>query len=63
MLTRRWTTLERQRPRLKIVKWGELAGLILFAGGFVGFHTMFLGILLLVGFGVYGYRILSKPHR
>ncbi|AUW94603.1 MAG: hypothetical protein C7B44_02070 [Sulfobacillus thermosulfidooxidans] len=62
MLTRRWTTLERQRPRLKWVKWGEIVGVLLTAGGLVGSGTLWLGIFLIIGFGYYGYHILSKPH-
>lgn len=62
MLTRRWRTLERQRPQLKWVKWGELAGVIFMAGRVVGLHSLWLGIFLVIGFGIYGFSILSKSH-
>lgn len=60
MLPKRWGTLERQRPALRWVKWGEIAGAVLTLGGIIGFGSITLGVLLMVGSGVWGYRILTR---
>ncbi len=60
MLPKKWETLERQRPMLRWVKWGGILGALLTVGGVVGFGNIPLGLLLLVGSGVWGYRILNR---
>lgn len=60
MLTKRWNTLERQRPALKWVKWGELAGVVLTLGGIVGIGSWIFGLMVMLGFGIWGFRILNR---
>ena len=60
MLTRRWKTLERQRPRLRIVKWGELVGALFIVGKLVGVGSVVFGLILMVGFGLWGYSVLNR---
>ena len=60
MLSKRWSTLERQRPALRWVKWGEIAGAVMTVGGFVGFGSIFLGLLMMAGFGIWGFRLLNR---
>jgi hypothetical protein len=60
MLTRRWKTLERQRPQLRMVKWGELVGALFIVGRFVDFGSIVFGLILMVGFGIWGYSILNR---
>ena len=60
MLSRRWKTLERQRPSLRFVKWGELVGALLVLGHFVGVGSVVLGLIVMVGFGLWGYSILNR---
>jgi len=60
MLPRKWANLERQRPQLRWVKWGEAAGALLVVGSLVGFGSWELGILVMVGFGLWGFSILNR---
>jgi hypothetical protein len=60
MLPKRWNTLERQRPALKWVKWGEIVGIVLALGGFVGIGSWLFGLLVMAGFGLWGFRILNR---
>ena len=60
MLTRRWKTLERQRPQLRMVKWGEFVGALFIVGRFVDFGSIVFGLILMVGFGLWGYSILNR---
>jgi hypothetical protein len=60
VLTRRWKTLERQRPQLRFVKWGEVVGALFVAGGLVGFGSVVFGIILMLAFGLWGYSILNR---
>jgi hypothetical protein len=58
MLPKKWGNLERQRPRLRYATWGVGAGLILTALGVLGWGSLTLGLIVLVGSGVWAYRLL-----
>ena len=60
MLPRKWQNMERQRPQLKLVKWGTLTGLVLTVAGAVGIGSWLLGLLIMAGFGFWGYRVLNR---
>lgn len=60
MLPKKWNNLERQRPQLKIVKWGEAIGAALTVGSFVGVGSWELGLAMMAGFGIWGWSILNR---
>jgi hypothetical protein len=60
MLPKKWSNLERQRPQLRWVKWGEGLGALLVLGSLVGVGNWELGLAMMAGFGVWGYTILNK---
>jgi hypothetical protein len=60
MLSRRWKTLERQRPQLRYVKWGEIIGAAFIVGRFVGLGSFVFGALLMIVFGIWGSSILKR---
>lgn len=57
-MLKKWKNLERQRPSLRIVRWGEGIGAVLFIGGFVGLGSIPIGLLTMVGFGIWGLKAL-----
>lgn len=57
---RRWKNLERQRPSLRFVRWGEIAGLALFGAGIAGLGTLVLGLVVMAGFGLWGWKVLNE---
>lgn len=54
MLPRKWSNLERQRPRLRWAKWGALAGLALTALGAAGFGSWGFGLLVTAASVIWG---------
>ncbi len=60
MLAKRWRTLERQRPQLRYVKWGEAIGVLFILGRFVGLGSVVFGLILMAGFGLWGYSVLNR---
>lgn len=60
MLVKKWANLERQRPRLRMVKWGMTAGAAVTIVGILGAGSPVLGLLILLGFGAWGFSILKK---
>lgn len=58
MLPKKWSNLERQRPRLRWAKWGMGAGAVLTVLGILGAGTLTLGLVVLVGSGVWSYMLL-----
>lgn len=56
----KWKALERQRPQLKIAKWGGVAGAAVTAGSVIGLGSVSLGVAMMVGFGAWGYTVLKK---
>lgn len=58
MLPKKWSNLERQRPRLRWAKWGMGVGAVLTVLGLVGMGTLTLGVIVLVGSGVWSYTLL-----
>lgn len=60
MLPRKWSNLERQRPALRWVKWGEIVGAVIALGSLIGVGSWTFGILVMLGFGVWGWRIMNR---
>ncbi len=58
MLPKKWSNLERQRPRLRFAKWGLVAGAILTGLGVLGAGTLAFGLVILVGSGVWMVNLL-----
>ena len=54
MLPRKWSNLERQRPRLRWAKWGTLAGAALFVLGTVGVGSWGFGLLVVAASVIWG---------
>ncbi len=60
VLPRKWSNLERQRPRLRWTKWGMGAGVVLTGLGLLGVGSWPLGIVVLAGSAIWAYTILNK---
>lgn len=60
MLPRKWSNLERQRPRLRWAKWGMVAGAVLTVLGILGVGSWPVGVVVLGGSGVWAFSILNK---
>ena len=58
MLPKKWSNLERQRPRLRVAKWGMVAGAILTGLGALGVGSLTFGIIVLVASVAWTYTIL-----
>ena len=58
VLPRKWSNLERQRPRLRFAKWGMAAGAVLTALGLLGVGTLTFGIVILLGSGIWAFTLL-----
>lgn len=58
MLPKKWANLERQRPRLKIAKWGMGIGAVITVLGIVGLGSLPLGLLILVASGIWTFTLL-----
>ncbi len=54
MLPRKWSNLERQRPRLRWAKWGTLAGLALTVMGAVGIGSWGFGLMVMAASVIWG---------
>lgn len=60
MLPRKWNNLERQRPGLRLTKWGMGVGAVLTVLGILGVGSWVLGVVILGGSGIWAFRILNK---
>lgn len=60
MFLKRWRTLERQRPQLRWVKWGEGLGAFLILWNLLTGGNVIFGVVLMVGFGFWGFSVLNR---
>jgi hypothetical protein len=58
MVPKKWGNIERQRPRLRWATWGLGAGAVLTVLGALGIGSLLFGLIVLVGSGVWAYRLL-----
>lgn len=61
MLVSKWKAVERQRPQLRVVKWGAGAGAALILLSILaGWGTFVFGVIVLAVFGLWGYSALNR---